>query len=210
MKPLQVMRAVLNALKQPSLFSKGTAMQRRPLEASAGSAPAPSPAAFRRHHAAVFVDPSGHLNLAAYLSKSAVAEASDMSLLERITLTCRNMLCTVSVLPRFRAHGSEQMLAMQVQSAARHGLRLLDQAADQETAFAELYLTKNTPTLTYDAFWRVSVPLDGSSHSETSDVLPHRWGHPTVPQLREPGVRMLKHCTLVDAVRAHCVASQYT
>ena len=77
MKPLQIMRAVLNALRQPSLFSKGTAMQRRPPAESAGSASPPSPAAFRRHHAAVFVDPSGHLNLAAQLSKSAIAEASN-------------------------------------------------------------------------------------------------------------------------------------
>ena len=76
MKPLQMMRAVLNALRQPSLFSKGTAMQRRSLEGAAASAPPPSPAAFRRHHAAVFVDPSGYLNLAAHLSKSAIAEAS--------------------------------------------------------------------------------------------------------------------------------------
>lgn len=76
MKPLQIMRAVLNALRQPSLFSKGTAMQRRSPTESAGSASPPSPAAFRRHHAAVFVDRSGHLNLAAHLSKTAIAEAS--------------------------------------------------------------------------------------------------------------------------------------
>lgn len=63
---------------------------------------------------------------------------------------------------------------MQVQSAARHGLRLLDQAADQEAAFTDLFLTKHTPTLTYDAFWRVSAPLEGSSNAEMSDVPLHR------------------------------------
>ena len=63
---------------------------------------------------------------------------------------------------------------MQVQSATRHGLRLLDQAADQEAAFADLFLTRHTPALTYDAFWRISAPLDGSSNHELSDVRPHR------------------------------------
>lgn len=174
MKPLQVMRAVLNALQQPSLFSKGTAMQRRSLEASAGSASPPSPAAFRRHHVAVFMDPSGHLNLAAHLSKSAIAEASSMPPPERNTLPFNNGSGTFNAAARAFAPESEARVDMQGQSAARHGLRLLDQAADQEAAFAELFLTKHTPTLTYDAFWRVSVPLDGSSGFETSDVLPHR------------------------------------
>jgi hypothetical protein len=77
MKPLQIMRAVLNALQQPTLFSKGVAMPRRP----AGSAAAniPSVGTFRRHHEAVFVDASGHLNLAARLSRSALAEVSTVS-----------------------------------------------------------------------------------------------------------------------------------
>ena len=84
MTPLQMMRAVLNALQQPSLFSKGIAMQQRSFGAGgAGGAP-PSMAVFRRHHAAVFVDPSGHLNLAAWLSKSAMAE---------VRLTCMEHTC---------------------------------------------------------------------------------------------------------------------
>ena len=74
MKPLQIMRAVLNALQQPTLFSKGVAMRRRSLP-NAAAAP-PSMGAFRRHHEAVFVDASGHLNLAAHLSRSALAEVS--------------------------------------------------------------------------------------------------------------------------------------
>ena len=69
---------------------------------------------------------------------------------------------------------TERLVDVQVQSAARHGLRLLDQAADQEAAFAELFLTKHTPTLVYDACWRISVPLEGSGNSQTSDVPPHR------------------------------------
>ena len=181
MKPLQVMRAVLNALQQPSLFSKGTAMQRRPLEAGADSTSPPSPASFRRHHAAVFMDPSGHLNLAAHLSKSAIATASSMTQPERATLPYIYQTCPSSAAARVLAPECEACVDMQVQSAARHGLKLLDQAADQEAAFAELFLSKHTPTLTYDAFWRVSVPLEGSSNTETSDVLPHRWGHPAVP-----------------------------
>ena len=74
MTPLQMMRAVLNALQQPSLFSKGIAMQQRSAEAGGTGGAPPSMAVFRQHHAAVFVDPSGHLNLAAQLSKSAMAE----------------------------------------------------------------------------------------------------------------------------------------
>ena len=80
MTPLQMMRAVLNALQQPSLFSKGIAMQQRPSEAGGAGGSPPGMAVFRRHHAAVFVDPSGHLNLAAQLSKSAMAEVRFMSM----------------------------------------------------------------------------------------------------------------------------------
>ena len=80
MTPLQMMRAVLNALQQPSLFSKGIAMQQRSSEAGGAAGAPPSMAVFRRHHAAVFVDTSGYLNLAARLSKSAMAEVRFMSM----------------------------------------------------------------------------------------------------------------------------------
>lgn len=77
MKPLQIMRAVLNALQQPTLFGKGVAMQRRSLPEGANgaiSAAPPSLAAFKRAHGAAFVDVTGHLNLAVHLSRSAIAE----------------------------------------------------------------------------------------------------------------------------------------
>ena len=78
MKPLQIVRAVFNALQQPTLFSKGIAMQRSSPQDSPATSANPSPAAFRRHHSAVFIDASGYLNLAAHLSKSAMAEVGDV------------------------------------------------------------------------------------------------------------------------------------
>lgn len=64
---------------------------------------------------------------------------------------------------------------MQVQSAAKHGLRLLDQTSNPEAAFARLFLSKQKHVLAFDAFWRVSVPLQDSSTPQAQDVLSIRW-----------------------------------
>ncbi|CAL8472362.1 g11905 [Coccomyxa elongata] len=72
MSPLQMARAVMQTLSKEGLFSRGVAMQRRD-----PGAPGQRPAAnvFRERHTALFIDPSGFLNLAVHLSQSGLAQA---------------------------------------------------------------------------------------------------------------------------------------
>ena len=70
------------------------------------------------------------------------------------------------------AQGS--LLQLQVQSAARHGLKLLDQPSDPEAAFTELFLARHSPVLMYDAFWRVTVPVEHEASQQAPDQLPQR------------------------------------
>jgi len=97
MKPLQIVRAVFNALQQPTLFSKGIAMQRSSPQDSPATSANPSPAAFRRHHSAVFIDASGYLNLAAHLSKSAMAEVSDVPLAPKLVSRAQDDFTTIVI-----------------------------------------------------------------------------------------------------------------
>ena len=68
-------RAVMQTLGKEGTFSRGVAMQRRD-----PGAPGQRPAAnvFREHHALLFVDSSGFLNLAAHVSQSGFAQVSAM------------------------------------------------------------------------------------------------------------------------------------
>jgi hypothetical protein len=74
MTTLQMVRAVLHALSQPRLFSRGVFSEPRGPEEQSLLRQLPSAGAFRKHHECVFVDASGHLNLAAHLSSSAAAQ----------------------------------------------------------------------------------------------------------------------------------------
>lgn len=71
MSALQAARAVLAALAAPGTFARGVFMA--PC-ASSGLPPAPPRSAFRRAFEVVFVDASGWLNLAARVSRSALAQ----------------------------------------------------------------------------------------------------------------------------------------
>ena len=70
------------------------------------------------------------------------------------------------------AQGS--LLQLQVQLAARRGLKLLDQPSDPEAAFTELFTRRFSPVLMYDAFWRVSVPVEPEASERALDQLPER------------------------------------
>ena len=75
MSPLQLMRAVIAALASPATFAKGLVMARRQPDAAAAQLPPLSSAsAFRQHHPVVFVDPSGHVNLAVNVQRSGLAQ----------------------------------------------------------------------------------------------------------------------------------------
>jgi hypothetical protein len=76
MTPLQLMRACIAALAKGATFAKGLVMARQQPSEAAQSAP-PHAAAFRQHHSLVWVDPSGHLNLAAHVQPSALAQVCD-------------------------------------------------------------------------------------------------------------------------------------
>jgi hypothetical protein len=65
-------------------------------------------------------------------------------------------------------------LQLQVQAAAVRSLKLLDQPSDPEAAFTELFLTRRSPALMYDAFWRVSVPVDPKASEQAPDQLSQR------------------------------------
>lgn len=80
MTAMHLFRTVLVALSGPKTFTPGLFMQRRAIRGAVVSGDAPSPPtskAWRRAFGVVFVDPSGWLNLAASLSKSALAQARD-------------------------------------------------------------------------------------------------------------------------------------
>ena len=66
------------------------------------------------------------------------------------------------------------MPCLQICSAASRSLKLMDQPTDPEAAFAELFMRRRTPTLTYDAFWRVTAPVRASPRPAEADVLPSR------------------------------------
>lgn len=70
---MHLFRAVLVTLSRPRTFTPGLFMQRR-VPASAGAVP-PEAKAWRRAFEVVFVDSSGWLNLAAAVSRSALAQA---------------------------------------------------------------------------------------------------------------------------------------
>lgn len=77
MSAMHLFRAVLVALSNPKTFSGGLFMQRTAAAAAAGSQQSSSPPdakAWRRAFPVVFVDASGWLNLAAHVSKSALAQ----------------------------------------------------------------------------------------------------------------------------------------
>lgn len=77
MPPMYLFRSVLVALSSPKTFSGGLFMQRRTPGSggSGGDASPPDSKAWRRAHEVVFVDPSGWLNLAAGVSRAALAQA---------------------------------------------------------------------------------------------------------------------------------------
>ena len=85
MTPLQLMRAVIAALAKAATFAKGLVMARQQsLNADAGTILQPHAAAFRQHHSVVWVDPSGHLNLAAHVQPSTLAQ---------VRVTCEGCKC---------------------------------------------------------------------------------------------------------------------
>ena len=71
MSALQAVRGVLVALAAPETFARGVFMARG---ADCGLPPPPPRSAFRRAYEVVFVDASGWLNLASYVSRSALAQ----------------------------------------------------------------------------------------------------------------------------------------
>lgn len=77
MPAVYLFRSVLVALSSPKTFSGGLFMQRRSPggTGSASDASPPDAKAWRRAFEVVFVDPSGWLNLAAGVSKAALAQA---------------------------------------------------------------------------------------------------------------------------------------
>lgn len=81
MDAMHLFRTVLVTLASPTALTTGLFMQRRVLDGTrsvaAATAPLPTSKAWRRAFEVVFVDPSGWLNLAAPLSKSALALARD-------------------------------------------------------------------------------------------------------------------------------------
>ena len=80
MAPVQMLRAILAALAAPAGLAGNTgSYMRLPAGDSAGIAalpPAAARAAFREQYAAVLVDPSGQLNLAAAMSAHALQQVS--------------------------------------------------------------------------------------------------------------------------------------
>ena len=71
MSALQAARGVLAALAAPETFARGVFMAR---VADCGLPPPPPRSAFRRAYEVVFVDATGWLNLAAHVSRSALAQ----------------------------------------------------------------------------------------------------------------------------------------
>ena len=77
MSAMHLFRTVLVALANPKTFASGLFMQRtgQAAAAAAGSSASPPEAkAWRRAFPVVFVDASGWLNLAAHVSKAALAQ----------------------------------------------------------------------------------------------------------------------------------------
>ena len=71
MAPIQKLRAILHALSQPSGLAGDAGSFMRSGGAAAPAAPSAAiKAAFKQHHAAVLVDPSGQYNIAATLSQA--------------------------------------------------------------------------------------------------------------------------------------------
>ncbi len=86
----QLMRAVLAALAEPRTFEKGLFMARD--KALAANLPPPPPAStFRQCFAVVFVDPSGWLNLAADVTRSALQHVRPPLLHLRAGFSCLHM-----------------------------------------------------------------------------------------------------------------------
>ena len=79
MPAMHLFRSVLVALSSPKTFAGGLFMQWQPVEGStssgSSSASPPDSKAWRRQFEVVFVDSSGWLNLAAAVSKAALAQA---------------------------------------------------------------------------------------------------------------------------------------
>lgn len=71
MSALQAARGVLAALAAPETFARGVFMARG---ADRGLPPPPPRSAFRRAYEVVFVDATGWLNMAAHMSRSALAQ----------------------------------------------------------------------------------------------------------------------------------------
>lgn len=77
MSAAHLFRTVLVALASPSTFSPALLMRHRPLTETGAAAEPPAAKAWRKAGPAVFVDPTGWLNLAASLSAAGLAQARD-------------------------------------------------------------------------------------------------------------------------------------